>query len=116
MPIVGDPDRLRQALVAIIDNGIKFSPPEGMIRLDMRSDGDRARIAISDDGPGVAEADLARIFDPYFQADVGRSRGGTGLGLALARWIADRHGGHLDAANHRMREGLCVSLTLPVVS
>ncbi len=116
VPVVGDPDRLRQALVAIIDNGIKFSPPDGMIRLDMRSDGDRARIAISDDGPGVAEADLVRIFDPYFQADVGRSRGGTGLGLALARWIADRHGGQLDAANHRMREGLRVSLTLPVVS
>ena len=116
VPVVGDPDRLRQALVAIIDNGIKFSPPDGMIRLDMRSDGDRARIAISDDGPGIAEADLVRIFDPYFQADVGGSRGGTGLGLALARWIADRHGGQLVAANHRMREGLCVSLTLPMVS
>lgn len=115
VPVFGDPDRLRQALVAIIDNGIKFSPPDGMILLDVQSDGDKARIAISDDGPGVPESDLSKIFDPYFQGHAGRSRGGTGLGLALAQWIVDRHDGHLDATNRHKRGGLCVSLTLPVV-
>lgn len=114
VPVLADPDRLRQALVAIIDNGIKFSPPDGRVQMDVRSDGGYARIAISDDGPGVPENDLDRIFDPYFQGESGRSRGGTGLGLALARWIADRHDGQLDASNRRGGCGLCVSLTLPV--
>lgn len=120
MPVLGDAEWVRQALVTIIDNGVKFSPPDGRVSLRLdRVDG-QARIAISDQGPGVADADLDRIFDPYVQTMVGRRRGGTGLGLSLARWIADRHGGAVTAANGRQGEGrqgegLCVSLMLPVV-
>lgn len=112
--VVGDEERMRQALVAIIDNGIKFSPPCGSVALDLHMDGDMARIAISDEGPGVPDAELRLIFDPYVQTAAGRSRGGTGLGLSLARWIAGGHGGSIAAANRA--NGLCVSMTLPVAS
>ncbi|WP_246524678.1 sensor histidine kinase [Sphingobium phenoxybenzoativorans] len=116
VPVAGDQERLCQALVAIIDNGVKFSPPAGSVTLHLQADKDRARIAISDEGPGVPEIELDRIFDPYVQTAAGRSRGGTGLGLSLARWIADKHGGNIMAANHRNGDGLCVSLSLPVLS
>lgn len=114
--VMGDPDRLRQALVAVIDNGIKFSPPSGAIHLNLHTMKGAAHIAISDEGPGVPEADVQRIFDPYFRSATGRSRNGTGLGLALARWILERHDGRIAAANRPAQEGLCVSMTLPVAS
>lgn len=61
--------------------------------------GDRAAIAVTDHGPGVLAEALPRIFDAYYQTDEGRMRGGTGLGLALARWVVEQHGGTIMAAN-----------------
>lgn len=113
MPVMGDPDRLRQAMFALVDNGVKFSPPGSTIHLSGNQDGGGMEIIVADEGPGVAEGELARIFDPYVQGKAGRSLGGTGLGLSLARWIAQAHEGGISARNGREGEGLCVSLTLP---
>jgi signal transduction histidine kinase len=113
MPAMGDPDRLRQAMLALVDNGVKFSPPGSTIRLrGTHADGE-VGIVIADEGPGVADSELDRIFDPYVQGKAGRSLGGTGLGLSLARWIAQAHQGRLSAYNRDEGEGLCVSLRLP---
>lgn len=113
MPVHGDADRLHQALVALIDNGIKFSPAGGTIRLIGRRSPGYVGILVADEGPGVHDRDLQRIFDPYVQGDAGRALGGTGLGLSLARWIAQAHDGMIAADNDRYGEGLCVSLMLP---
>ncbi|WP_311268577.1 HAMP domain-containing sensor histidine kinase [Sphingobium sp. WCS2017Hpa-17] len=113
MPVIGDPDRLQQALLALIDNGVKFSPPGGTIRLSGTRRHGEMGIVVTDEGPGIADSELERIFDPYVQGKAGRSLGGTGLGLSLARWIAQAHAGGISACNRQEGEGLCVSLRLP---
>jgi signal transduction histidine kinase len=111
--IVGDRRWLGQALLAIIDNGVKFSPQGGLLRLALDTRNGAARIRIADDGPGVMAEALPRIFDAYYQADAGRMRGGTGLGLALARWVVEQHGGTIAAANDP-GGGCTIAITLPV--
>jgi len=111
--ILGDKRWLGQALLAVIDNGVKFSPQGGLLRLALGTEQGRARICVVDDGPGVMAEALPRIFDAYYQAEAGRVRGGTGLGLALARWVVEQHGGTIAAANDP-RGGCTIAITLPV--
>jgi signal transduction histidine kinase len=123
LPACVDADRLRQALMALIDNAVKFSPPGGDVELSVEAfdasrpgaEGSDAqagiRLEVRDRGPGVAEEDLARIAQPYFQGDA-PVRAGTGLGLAVAHWVAEQHGGRL-AARNRDGAGLAVALCLP---
>lgn len=102
---IGDRRWLVQALVAILDNGIKFSDPGGVLVVTLERDGALARIAVADTGPGILPPELPRIFDAYYQAEAGRMRGGTGLGLALSRWVVEEHGGVMFAENRE--EGGC---------
>ncbi|WP_420145861.1 sensor histidine kinase [Sphingobium sp.] len=113
MPVAGDPDRLRQAMLALVDNGIKFSPPDGVFSLRGRRGSGGVGIIVADEGPGVVDGELQRIFDPYVQGKAGRSLGGTGLGVSLARWVVQGHDGAISAHNGMEGEGLCVSLSLP---
>lgn len=115
-----DPVRVRadgrwlgQALLAIIDNGLKISDPGAALEIALVRDGAHAILSIADHGPGMGEADLPLIFEAYYQSEEGRHRGGTGLGLALARWVADQHGGAIRAEN-RCGGGARIVLTLPV--
>ncbi len=107
-----DADRLRQALMALIDNAIKFSPPNGEVELRVDRDGAMLRLEVSDRGPGVAADELGKITGAYFQGEVQPARAGTGLGLAVAQWIAEQHGGRLEAKN-RESGGLTVAILLP---
>lgn len=95
----GDGRWLGQALLAVIDNGVKFSPQNAALHVALTAQGDRAAIAVTDHGPGMLAEELPRIFDAYYQTEEGRMRGGTGLGLALARWVVEQHGGTIMAAN-----------------
>lgn len=103
---------LRQALLTIIDNGLKFSPMNGKLAIELAIKGKEAVITVADDGPGVMPDDLPRIFDAYYQSEPGRQRGGNGLGLALARWVIEQHGGMISAANRR-EGGCCITIALP---
>ena len=110
--INGDARWLQQALVATLDNAIKFSPVGGSVSLVVGAD---ASVTIGDQGAGIPAGELPRIFDAYYQTETGRERGGTGLGLALARWIVERHGGSIGASN-ASTGGCVMTITLPLAS
>ena len=82
----------------LVANALKYSPAEGAVLLSLRA-GDELRIAVEDEGPGIAPADRAQIFDPFTRLDAARARdqGGVGLGLYLCRQIAQAHGGTITA-------------------
>lgn len=118
MTIQGDARWLQQAVLAIIDNAVKFSPFAGTVTVRLTRAADTARIDVVDQGSGVADEALPRIFDAYYQADAGRSRGGTGLGLALARWVVEQHNGSIRAANGFGSDvgfGCTVTIELPLI-
>ena len=99
--VVADPDRLAQALRNLARNAIEHTAAgSGHVRLDVEpAGGGRIRFAVSDDGPGIPEAERERVFERFHRTDASRSRsqGGTGLGLAIVRAIAEAHGGHVRA-------------------
>lgn len=119
-PITVSADRrwLAQAALAVIDNGLKFSDPGGTLHLSLASTGRTATMAIADTGPGVLPSELPRIFDAYYQAPSARTgdkmRGGTGLGLALARWVVEQHSGTIRAEN-RESAGCLIVIDLPLL-
>jgi signal transduction histidine kinase len=111
--ILGDASWLQQGLLALVDNAAKFSGGEGAIELSYAIEGATAYIAVTDGGPGVASADLPHLFESYYQTADGRARGGSGLGLSVARWVVEQHGGII-AASSAPERGLTVTIELPV--
>ena len=105
------PTWLRRALRNLIDNALRYG---GVARVSMHRDGKDLRIRIDDDGPGIPEADLGRMTDPFTRGDPSRNTatGGAGLGLALAHAIAEQHCGSLVLAN-RAEGGLRAEIVLP---
>ena len=96
-----DPHRLRQALLNLMSNAIRYTDGEAELRIEIRSDPQRISIAVSDRGIGIAADQLDRIFDKFYQTDMSasRRRGGTGLGLAIARGIVKAHRGRLSVTS-----------------
>lgn len=112
----GDARWLEQAVVAVLDNAIKFSPEQAGVDVSVaRCDQGDAIVTIADRGRGVARDSLPKLFDAYYQTDEGRARGGNGLGLALSRWIVEQQGGTA-SAGQREGGGCLVTLTLPVAA
>lgn len=112
--VAGDARWLGQAILAVIENAIKFSDSGGVVELVMDGDG---VLRVTDHGPGIQPRELPRVFDAYYQTGEGRSRGGSGLGLALARWVVEQHGGtiHAEAAEGpEPRPGCRIVIGLPV--
>lgn len=95
MPSRGDPDKLRQAIVHVLDNAAKFTPRGEAVAVDARSEEGWHELRVADGGPGVAPALRDRLFEPFFQVDgsVTRAHGGVGLGLAFAKRVTDALGG-----------------------
>ncbi|NTU72373.1 MAG: sensor histidine kinase, partial [Coriobacteriia bacterium] len=89
----------------------------GHVRVELSTDGDRAILSVLDDGPGIPEADLPRLFDRVYRADTSRTRtsGGAGLGLAIVRAIVIAHGGRIEAAN-LPEGGARMTVSLPVLA
>lgn len=102
-----DRDRLGQVLAALLDNALRHSRPGGAIILEAgeggqsSQEGRRVRLAVRDEGPGIAAEDLPHLFERFYQADPARDRaaGASGLGLAIARAVVDAHGGSIGAEN-----------------
>ncbi|TAK20596.1 MAG: hypothetical protein EPO26_16325 [Chloroflexota bacterium] len=99
--VEADPDRIEQVLLILIDNALKYTPSGGTVTVAARRDDGAVAIDVTDTGPGIDPAHLARVFDRFYRADAARTRaeGGTGLGLAIAKSIVDAHSGQLTLAN-----------------
>jgi len=96
----GDYGRLRQMLIIVVDNAVKFSPQGGEVEIRLTKEGETAGIRIRDRGQGIDPDDLAHIFERFYKQRSEQNKTGAGLGLAIAKQIADRHGITIDAANH----------------
>ncbi|MEI7730710.1 MAG: HAMP domain-containing sensor histidine kinase [Verrucomicrobiota bacterium] len=93
--VTGDRHRLRQLLLNLCDNAVKYNQPDGKVWVNLRQDEATAVLSIANTGPGIPAAVLPRIFEPFFRGDASHSQQveGCGLGLSIARWIVDAHGG-----------------------
>ena len=109
--VIGDPSRLRQLVVILVDNAVRHVPPGGHVGVRVRAIDGEATLVVEDDGPGIRPEDLPRLFDRFYRAP-GTPGDGTGLGLAIAQWIVERHGGRIDAAN-RPAGGAVFTVRLP---
>lgn len=113
LEMIGDPQLLRSGFENIVRNAIRHAPPDSVVDVVARRDGNRLRVEILDRGPGVSPELLTRIFDPYVRAAKSADdNGGTGLGLAIARRVFEVHGGSV-VATPRPGGGLTVSVELP---
>jgi signal transduction histidine kinase len=112
--IRGDRARLRQVLGNLIENAVKYSPEGGEVRVSAAAGNGAVQIDVRDSGPGIPRDQQKRIFEKFGRVDVpGASKPGTGLGLFIARSIAEAHGGSLDVASG-LEPGAVFTLTLPV--
>jgi PAS domain S-box-containing protein len=113
--MIGDSDRLRQVVWNLASNATKFTPPEGRINVDLRRNGSSIRLEVRDTGMGIAQEHLPLIFQRFWQAEAGISRefGGLGLGLALARYLVELHGGSIHAESAGPGKGTSFVVTFP---
>lgn len=115
--VEGDPVRLAQSMGNLLHNAAKFTPMGGQIRVEVTLDGDTVRIAVQDNGIGIAEDNLSRIFGMFAQAAVPPDRApeGLGIGLSLVSRLLEMHGGHLSAASPGIGLGSTFTVELPVL-
>jgi two-component system, OmpR family, sensor histidine kinase SenX3 len=110
--IVGDPILLEQALVIVLSNAMKYSPPERPIRVTARAEKHGIAVRVKDEGIGISERDLPFVMQPFFRGRNAKDYPGTGLGLSLAWHILKLHGGGLQIESKGGR-GTTVTLTIP---
>jgi two-component system phosphate regulon sensor histidine kinase PhoR len=109
-----DENRLQEVIYNLLDNAVKYSKPGGTVFLRAEIEGERVRISVADEGLGIPEADLPRIFERFYRAEKARSRelGGTGLGLSIVKHIVQLHGGAVEAQSEPGK-GTTISVLLP---
>ncbi|WP_134699906.1 two-component system histidine kinase PnpS [Ammoniphilus sp. YIM 78166] len=95
LTIEGDPDRLHQIIVNLIDNAISYTPEQGTIKVNLVDLGESIQLSVKDNGIGIPKAEIHRIFERFYRVDKGRARnsGGTGLGLAIVKHLVESHHG-----------------------
>ncbi len=114
----GDRDRLKQVLINLTANAIQYTPQGGEVFLSLEKIGEQARIICRDTGPGIPAEDLPHIFERFYRAEKSRTRGkatGFGLGLSIAHWIIEQHGGRIEVES-KEGKGTTFAIWLPVLS
>jgi len=110
--IAGDDDLIRQVAVNLLGNALKFTPAGGRVVLAVREDTSMVRLAVTDNGPGIAPRELRAIFQSFYRTRSARQADGVGLGLSIVKEITAMHGGHLDVQS-RLGRGTTFSVLLP---
>jgi two-component system sensor histidine kinase CiaH len=114
---MGDPEGMVRVAVILLDNAVKYGPAEGYVRIATSKQGRHAVLEVSDEGPGIAAADLPHVFDRFWRADRSRSRhgavGGHGLGLAIAKQLVEAQGGDI-ALESNGGKGTVARVRLPL--
>ncbi|MEB2287191.1 MAG: ATP-binding protein [Anaerolineae bacterium] len=115
--VIGDPDRIKQLLLNLASNGLKYTPEGGTVTLGLRRDGEWVDVSVTDTGVGIPAEDLPHIFDRFYRVDKARSRvqGGTGLGLSIAKWLVEAHGGQI-AVTSEPGSGSTFTIRLPLAA
>jgi heavy metal sensor kinase len=115
--VPGSADLLRQLLRNLVENALEHTPLERRVEVAVTRRGREALVTVSDTGPGIAPEHLAHLFDRFYRVDKARSRarGGAGLGLSIAQWIAERHGGRI-TVDSEVGAGTTFTVTLPLPS
>ncbi|HKS69297.1 MAG TPA: HAMP domain-containing sensor histidine kinase, partial [Ktedonobacterales bacterium] len=114
-PTMADPRQLRQVMLILLDNAIKYTPGSGRIRLSVTLQGGRAAVSVADTGMGIEPEILPHVFERFFRGDQARERDqhGSGLGLAIAQWIATAHGGEI-TVHSEPGKGSIFTMLLPL--
>jgi signal transduction histidine kinase len=109
-----DPERLHQVVANLLDNAVRHSPSGGTVVLTATRSNGMVRIEVADEGPGIPEDEAGKVFERFYRADAARtsSDGGSGLGLSIAQWIVDLHGGEIRAEDNDPK-GCRMVVTLP---
>jgi two-component system sensor histidine kinase KdpD len=108
---------MEQVLINLLDNAVKYAPSGSTLVLAADQHGDRLRLRVIDEGPGIPEDRLEKIFDKFHRVNhADRQRAGTGLGLAICRGFVEAMGGTITAANRTDRSGAIFTVALPVSS
>ncbi|HEX9840705.1 MAG TPA: ATP-binding protein [Anaerolineales bacterium] len=116
--VTGDRDRLKQVFINLVANAIQYTPQGGEVFLSLERIGEQARIICRDTGPGIPAEDLPHIFERFYRAEKSRTRGkttGFGLGLSIANWIVERHGGRIEVVS-KEGQGTTFAIWLPVMA
>ena len=111
----GDRELLNHVWTNLLDNAVKFSPEGGAVTVSVKADKTALRVSVSDQGPGMSEEIMARIFEQFYRGDTEHAREGSGLGLPLAKRIAQLHGGEI-AVESRPGAGSRFTVTLPLAA
>jgi signal transduction histidine kinase len=114
LELEADQERLHQVVANLVENAVRHSPKGGTIAVSASRRADRVAIEASDDGPGIPDDEVARVFERFYRPDTARSSrdGGAVLGLAIAKWIVDLHGGEI-RPERRVPHGCRMIVTLP---
>jgi two-component system phosphate regulon sensor histidine kinase PhoR len=112
-PVPADAARVRQVMLNLLHNAIKFTEPGGQITVSTRKEGESVTTAVADNGRGIASDDLPHVFERFYKGDKARAGEGTGLGLAIAKHITEAHGGHIRVESEEGR-GSTFSFSLPL--
>jgi CheY-like chemotaxis protein/two-component sensor histidine kinase len=114
----GDPERLQQIVWNLLTNAIKFTDRGGRVKVSVERRQRKILLVVSDNGAGIAPEFLPHLFERFRQADASMARvhGGLGLGLAIARQLAELHGGSIDAASEGVGKGATFTVTLPTMA
>lgn len=110
--VAGKKDKLFRVLINVLDNAVKYSPRGGTVTVSLQKERDNAKVEVNNAGPGISEADLSHVFEPYYRGKTAGNKKGSGLGLAIVKRIVEAHGGEVQVLSSKSRTSLMVNFPL----
>jgi signal transduction histidine kinase len=110
--VIGNPEQVSRIVANLVENAIRYTQPQGLVRVSCTSDPTSVHVAVEDNGAGIPPEHIDRIFDRFWRGTATRADGGSGLGLAIARALAERHGGRI-LVTSKVAAGSTFTITLP---